>query len=111
MTATRADHLVLRGQMLRRLPTEVDLAQRVPIVLTERDRDILFAVYQQGFITTDLACRRSALYGDSDSAGGPPCQERERQAKGSQAAGLASPDMSRLYCLRHDFPAVLCEPI
>src|SRR6266545_910263 len=45
---------MLRGQMMRRLPTKHELAQRVPIVLTARDHDILFAVYQQGFITTDL---------------------------------------------------------
>lgn len=54
MTGTRADRLALRGQMIRRLPTKAELAQRAPIVLTERDQDILFAVYQQGFVTTDL---------------------------------------------------------
>jgi hypothetical protein len=50
----RTARLTLRGQMMRRVPTRFELAQRVPIVLTDRDHDILFAVCQQGFITTDL---------------------------------------------------------
>jgi hypothetical protein len=66
MTGTRADHLFLRGQIIRRLPAKTDLAQRVPIVLTERDQDMLFAVYQQGFITTDLI--ELAFFPPADSA-------------------------------------------
>ena len=44
----------LRGQYVRRLPTAKEIATRSPIVITERDRQVLVAVYQQGFLTTDL---------------------------------------------------------
>ena len=44
----------LRGHYVRRLRTPEELASRAPIVITERDRQVLIAVYQQGFLTTDL---------------------------------------------------------
>jgi len=44
----------LRGHYVRRLPTSSDISTRSPIVLTERDRQVLVAVHQQGFLTTDL---------------------------------------------------------
>src|SRR3954447_2701113 len=44
----------LRGHYVRRLPTPSEISNRVPIVITERDRQVLIAVYQQGFLTTDL---------------------------------------------------------
>ena len=44
----------LRGHYVRRLPTELELASRAPIVLTERDRRILVAAHVQGFLTTEL---------------------------------------------------------
>lgn len=44
----------LRGHYVRRLPNTTDLGTRSPIVLTERDCQILVAVHQQGFLTTDL---------------------------------------------------------
>jgi Replication-relaxation len=44
----------LRGQYVRRLPSDAELANRAPIVLTERDLQILVAVHVQGLLTTDL---------------------------------------------------------
>lgn len=44
----------LRSHFVRRLPTSVELATRSPIVLTERDQQLLVAVHQHGFLTTDL---------------------------------------------------------
>src|SRR5437660_6530111 len=44
----------LRGHYVRRLPTPAEISARQPIVLTERDRQLLVAVHQQGFLTTDL---------------------------------------------------------
>ncbi|HYW89389.1 MAG TPA: replication-relaxation family protein, partial [Chloroflexota bacterium] len=44
----------LRGHYVRRLPTPADISSRSPIVVTERDRQVLVAVHQQGFLTTDL---------------------------------------------------------
>jgi Replication-relaxation len=44
----------LRGHYVRRLPTPAQISARRPIVLTERDRQLLVAVHQQGFLTTDL---------------------------------------------------------
>src|SRR5216684_7995114 len=44
----------LRGHYVRRLPTPEEIAARSPIVLTERDRQLLVAVHRHGFMTTDL---------------------------------------------------------
>jgi hypothetical protein len=44
----------LRGHYVRRLPTSEQIETRAPIVITERDRQALVAVYQHGFLTTDL---------------------------------------------------------
>src|SRR5712692_107918 len=44
----------LRGHYVRRLPTASEISTRSPIVLTERDRQLLVAVHRQGFLTTDL---------------------------------------------------------
>jgi hypothetical protein len=44
----------LRGHYVRRLPTSTEISTRSPIVLTERDRQLLVAVHQHGFLTTDL---------------------------------------------------------
>src|SRR5712692_701277 len=44
----------LRGHYVRRLPTPEEISTRSPIVLTERDRQILVGVHQHGFLTTDL---------------------------------------------------------
>src|SRR6266849_2286998 len=43
----------LRGHYVRRLPTPLVISTRSPIVLTERDRQLLVAVHQHGFLTTD----------------------------------------------------------
>lgn len=42
------------GRLVRRRPSVADLAGRVPLTLTARDRQILAAVYTHGFLTTDL---------------------------------------------------------
>jgi hypothetical protein len=44
----------LRGQYVRRLPTPAEISSRSPIVLTERDQELLVAVHRHGFMTTDL---------------------------------------------------------
>src|SRR6266849_4250546 len=44
----------LRGHYVRRLPTPLEISTRSPIVLTERDRQLLVAVHQHGFLTSDL---------------------------------------------------------
>jgi Replication-relaxation len=44
----------LRGHYVRRRPSEAELAVRKPIVLTERDKQILVAVQRLGFLTTEL---------------------------------------------------------
>ena len=44
----------LRGHYVGRLPTPEEIATRSPIVLTERDRQLLIAVHRHGFMTTDL---------------------------------------------------------
>src|ERR1700730_17814425 len=44
----------LRGHYVRRLPTPEEISTRPPIVLTERDRQLLVAVHQHGFLTTNL---------------------------------------------------------
>ena len=44
----------LRGHYVRRLPTSLEISTRSPIVMTERDRQLLVAVHQHGFLTTDL---------------------------------------------------------
>ena len=54
------------GQMLRLAPGKQDLVKRTPIVLTDRDRDILSALFTQGFLTTELV----ELVFFSDSAEG-----------------------------------------
>ena len=51
---SRAHVQELRGHYVRRLPTPEEIAARSPIVLTERDCQVLVAVHQQGFLTTDL---------------------------------------------------------
>ena len=45
---------LLKGSVVRRTPTRVQLGQRKSLVLTERDRDILLAVHQHGFLTAEL---------------------------------------------------------
>ena len=44
----------LRRQMVRRAPTREDLAQRTPLVLTDRDKQILDPIHSHGFLTTEL---------------------------------------------------------
>src|SRR5919202_122136 len=44
----------LRGHYVRRLPSAEEISTRQPIVLTERDQQILVAVHRHGFMTTDL---------------------------------------------------------
>src|SRR5207245_4003498 len=44
---------VLRGQIVRRLPTVTERSKRKPFALTPRDEQILAAVYQHGLLSTD----------------------------------------------------------
>jgi protein involved in plasmid replication-relaxation len=44
----------LRGHYVRRLPTPAEISTRSPIAVTERDRQVLVAIHQHGFLTTDL---------------------------------------------------------
>ena len=53
MTNLRA-YTVLRDHVVRRLPTEQDLRGQVSLILTARDREILTAIDQHGFLTADL---------------------------------------------------------
>jgi hypothetical protein len=43
-----------RPRLVRREPISAELAERLPLVLTDRDVSILAAVYTHGFLTTDL---------------------------------------------------------
>src|ERR687885_1859749 len=45
---------LLRGAFVRRTPTAAELAQRPPLVLTDRDVQILTAIHSHGFLTADL---------------------------------------------------------
>lgn len=44
----------ISSQMLRQSRTKAELAKRTPIVLTDRDKDILTAISIHGFLTTEL---------------------------------------------------------
>jgi Replication-relaxation len=44
----------LRGHLVSRRPTQPELSHRKPILLTERDKEILVAVYTHGVLTTEL---------------------------------------------------------
>jgi hypothetical protein len=44
----------ISNRMLRQSRTKEELAKRMPIVLTDRDKDILTAIYIHGFLTTEL---------------------------------------------------------
>ena len=45
---------LLRGHLVRRVPTREELRQRVPIVLTNRDQKLLVSVYLHGLLPTEL---------------------------------------------------------
>ncbi|MDA8188276.1 MAG: replication-relaxation family protein [Dehalococcoidales bacterium] len=61
----------LRGQMVRRSPTKTELAKRTPIVLTDRDKNILTAIYTHGFLTTELI--GLAFFPDPPEGRSSPC--------------------------------------
>src|SRR5919197_2398714 len=52
---SRAQVQELRGQYVRRLPAPSAVENRPAMVLTERDQQLLVAVHQHGFLTTELA--------------------------------------------------------
>lgn len=56
MSNRSTDHgsRLLRGHLVRRRPTPAELRRRVPIVLTDRDQDLLTAVYLHGLLSTEL---------------------------------------------------------
>src|SRR5439155_9729333 len=45
---------LFRAGLVRHVPTLEELGKRKPLVLTDRDREIVSAVYMHGFLTTDL---------------------------------------------------------
>src|SRR5215510_4219937 len=48
------DALARRRHIIRCRPTDAELARREPMVVMERDREILYAVHQHRFLTTEL---------------------------------------------------------
>ncbi len=44
----------ISNRMLRQSRTKAEVAKRTPIALTDRDKDILTAIYLHGFLTTEL---------------------------------------------------------
>jgi Replication-relaxation len=50
----RRDHVVLRDHLVRLIPTNNDLDDRIPILLTARDWEILTAIDLHGYLTLDL---------------------------------------------------------
>ena len=54
MKVPREGVQVLRGHMVRRVPTRAEIASRPSFALTDRDREILAAVYAHGFLTAEL---------------------------------------------------------
>src|SRR2546422_11538246 len=48
---------LLQNDLVCRRPERAQLARRTPLVLTDRDADVLTAVYQHRFLTTDLIAR------------------------------------------------------
>ena len=57
MARTESTVRLLTGNLVLRRPDRAQLATRTPLVLTDRDADILTAVYQHRFLTTDLIAR------------------------------------------------------
>ena len=53
-TMSSAHGQELRGHYVRRLPSPAEISTRSPIVLTERDCQMLAAVHLHGLLTTDL---------------------------------------------------------
>jgi hypothetical protein len=54
MTDRFTGHQPPSSRLVRTSPTRTQLATRTPIVLTDRDQDILTWVYTHGFLTTEL---------------------------------------------------------
>src|SRR5262249_26139634 len=68
MATTNTEGFVpLRGHLVRRVPTRTDLLRRPPIVVTDRDREILSAVFDLGFLTTEHIVRAFS----PEDGGGP----------------------------------------
>jgi hypothetical protein len=66
----------LRGHLVCRQPSPAELQQRTPIVVTARDQQILAAIYQQGFLTTDLV--ELAFFGPPRAPHRPSTRSYER---------------------------------
>jgi hypothetical protein len=54
MTKVPRGTQAISSQMLRQSRTKAELAKRTLMVLTDRDKDILTAIYLHGFLTTEL---------------------------------------------------------
>jgi hypothetical protein len=54
MTDRSTGHQPVASRLVRTLPTNAQVATRTPIVLTDRDGDILTAIHTHGFLTTEL---------------------------------------------------------
>jgi hypothetical protein len=79
VTASKGEHAraqELRGQLVRRLPSLAELNTRVPILLTERDRQILSAVHSHGFLTAELM--ELALFPSAEGRAWPSSSAYER---------------------------------
>jgi Replication-relaxation len=56
-TTKQAGYIPLRSHIVQRVPTRAELLRRPPIVITDRDRAILSAVFDLGFLTTEHVVR------------------------------------------------------
>jgi hypothetical protein len=56
-TTGRDGYVPLRGHLVRRVPTCAELARRPPLVVTDRGRGILSAVFGLGFLTSEHVVR------------------------------------------------------
>ena len=76
-TSVSADRL--RSHIVRRLPTDQELAQRRQVTLTRRDEQILVAIYTHGILTTELI--EIAFFPGEEDRCSPSscCYERLRQ--------------------------------
>jgi hypothetical protein len=77
--STAASVQRLRGHIVRRLPTDQELARRRPVILTRRDERLLAAIYTHGILTAELI--ELAFYPGQPDRRSPSscCYERLRQ--------------------------------
>lgn len=61
----------ISSQMLRQSRTKAELTKRTPMVLTDRDKDILTAIHTHGFLTTELI--ELAFFPEPSQGRSSPC--------------------------------------